>query len=142
MHGAGVIEAIENKEIQGVIQQYYIIKLSINNLQIMVPVGNEAKLGIRPVSDNLTFQNVLTIFENGESDPLLTCKERLKINTEKIRTGNLQESVEVVRDLMRMNKDKALNSSEKKVLNKAKELLLSELVLINGITDSEIKSFS
>lgn len=142
MHGAGVIEAIEIKEILGVNQQYYVIKLTINNLQIMVPVGNESKLRIRPVIDSLALKDVLDNFYNGETDLMLSPKERLQVNTEKIKTGRIEEGAEVVRDLMRMNIEKPLNSSERQMLNKAKSILLSELTLVNGITENEIRLFS
>ena len=141
-HGAGIVEAIEDREIQGVTKQYYIMKLSIQNLQIMVPVGNEEKLGLRPVMDQDGFNQLVTIFKNGETDDSLSCKERLKINAEKIKSGIIRDRVEVVRDLERINDEKPLNSSEKKMLNKAKELIQSELVLVNGLTDSEKKLFS
>lgn len=142
MHGAGSVEAIEDKEIQGVNKQYYIIKLSINNLQIMIPVGNETKLGIRPVSDTVTLKAIMSDFSNGETDLLLPCKQRLKINGDKIKTGKIEDSAEVVRDLMRINKEKPLNSNEKQMLNNAKAILLSELVLIKGITENQLNSFS
>lgn len=142
MHGAGFIETIEEKDILGEIRQYYVIKLSISNLQISIPVGNEVKLGIRPVIDTLALKNVKDIFQNGETDVVLSSKERVKINSEKIKTGKIEASAEVVRDLLRLNEEKALNSSEKNMLNKAKEILFSELELVKGITESEIQSFS
>mgnify|MGYP005609564103 FL=1 len=142
MHGAGFIETIEEKDILGEIRQYYVIKLSISNLQISIPVGNEVKLGIRPVIDTLALKNVKDIFQNGETDVVLSSKERVKINSEKIKTGKIEASEEDVRDLLRLNEEKALNSSEKNMLNKAKEILFSELELVNGITENEIQSFS
>ena len=141
MHGAGIVEAIENKEVQGTIKSYYIIKLSINQMQVMVPVGNEEIVGVRHVIDNTKLKSVYQVFVNGETNEDLTCKERLKLNAEKIKTGDFREEAEVIRDLFRMNEIKPLNASEKKMLNKAKELLQSELVMIQDITDSEIKSF-
>lgn len=142
MHGAGEIVGIEEKEILGVNQQYYIIKLSINNLQIMLPINNVSKLGVRPISDSDVLEEVLYNFNNGETDTLLPGKLRLKMNNDKIKTGKIQDSAEVIRDLNRINQEKALNSMEKQMLNKAKALLLSELVLINGITENQIKTFS
>ncbi|MGE6600105.1 CarD family transcriptional regulator, partial [Lysinibacillus fusiformis] len=66
---------------------------------------------------------------------------RYKVNTDKINTGKIQECTEVVRDLIRMKKEQGLNSSEKKMLDNAHEFLISELVLIKGITVNQIKSF-
>lgn len=115
MQGAGIIEAIEEKEFLGEKQQYYVIKMSISNMQVMIPTGKILSSGIRPVTDILALKHIIHIFQHGESDRLLPWKQRFKVNTNKIKTGKIQEGAEVVRDLMRMNKEKALNASEKNV---------------------------
>ncbi len=141
MHGAGIIEAIEEKEFSGKKQQYYVIKMSISNMQVMIPMGKILSSSIRPVTDILALKHIIHIFQHGESDRLLPWKQRYKVNTDKIKTGEIQEGAEVVRDLMRMKKEKALNTSEKKMLDNAHEFLISELGLIKGITENQIKSF-
>lgn len=142
MHGAGIIEAIEEKAFSGKTQQYYVIKMSISNLQVMIPTSKILSSRIRPVTDIFALKHILHIFQHGESDRLLPWKQRYKVNTDKMKTGEIQDGAEVVRDLMRMKKEKALNSSEKKMLDNAYELLISELGLIKGITENQIKSFS
>ncbi|EJS65123.1 MULTISPECIES: CarD family transcriptional regulator [Bacillus] len=141
MHGAGIIEAIEEKEFSGKKQQYYVIKMSISNMKVMIPMGKILSSSIRPVTDILALKHIIHIFQHGESDRLLTWKQRYKVNTDKIKTGEIQEGAEVVRDLMRMKKEKALNTSEKTMLDNAHEFLISELGLIKGITENQIKSF-
>jgi len=141
MHGAGIIEAIEEKEFSGKKQQYYVIKMSIRNMQVMIPTGKILSSSIRPVTDILALKHIIHIFQHGESDELLPWKQRHKVNTDKIKTGEIQEGAEVVRDLMRMKKEKALNTSDKKMLDNAHEFLISELGLIKGITENQIKSF-
>ena len=141
MHGAGIIKAIEEKEISGEKQQYYVIKMSIGNMQVMIPTGKILSSSIRPITDIIALKHIIHIFQHGESDRLLPWKQRYKVNTDKIKTGKIQECAEVVRDLMRMKKEKALNSSEKKMLDNAHEFLISELGLIKGITENQIKSF-
>ncbi|EMI9089483.1 MULTISPECIES: CarD family transcriptional regulator [Bacillus] len=141
MQGAGIIKAIEEKEIAGEKQQYYVIKMSGSNMEIMIPAGRILSSNIRPITDITAIAHILNIFQHGESDRLLTWKQRYKLNTDKIKTGKIQEGAEVVRDLLRMQKEKALNASEKKMLDNAHEFLISELGLIDGITESQIKSF-
>ncbi|PGA90447.1 transcription factor YdeB, partial [Bacillus wiedmannii] len=119
MHGAGIIEAIEEKEFSGKKQQYYVIKMSISNMKVMIPMGKILSSSIRPVTDILALKHIIHIFQHGESDRLLTWKQRYKVNTDKIKTGEIQEGAEVVRDLMRMKKEKALNTSEKTMLDNA-----------------------
>lgn len=141
MHGAGIIEAIEEKEFLGERQQYYVIKMSIGNMQVMIPTHKILSSSIRPVTDILALKHLIHIFQHGESDKLLPWKQRYKINTNKIKTGEIQEGAEVVRDLMRMKKEKALNASEKKMLDHAYQFLISELEVIKGITENQIKVF-
>ncbi|WHY94966.1 CarD family transcriptional regulator [Neobacillus cucumis] len=137
MQGAGVIEAIEIKEIQGEKLQYYIINMLMNKMQVMIPIATVHKSRIRLVTDMSTLENVLNIFHHGLTDTTLTMKERYKINTAKLRTGDIQEGAEVVRDLMRINKNKSLNSSEKQMLESAQKMFISELGLIRGITENQ-----
>jgi CarD family transcriptional regulator len=140
-HGVGIIDAIEVKEISGEKQQYYVIKMLIGNMQVMIPTGKLLSLGIRPITDIIALKHIINIFHHGVSDRLLPWKQRYKVNTDKIKTGKIQECTEVVRDLMRMKIEKALNTSEKKMLDNAHEILISELGLIKGITENQIKSF-
>ncbi|SES29177.1 CarD family transcriptional regulator [Salipaludibacillus aurantiacus] len=142
MHGAGVIKAIEEKEISGDTQQYYVIKMLIGNMQVMIPTGKMLSSCIRPVTDIVALKHIIHIFQHGESDRLQAWKQRYKVNTDKIKTGNMQDCAEVVRDLMRMKKEKILNTSEKKMLDNAHNFLTSELELIQGITDHQIESFN
>ncbi|WP_026021633.1 CarD family transcriptional regulator [Bacillus timonensis] len=141
MHGPGVIKAIEEKEISGVKRQYYVIKMLIGNMQVMIPTGEIVSSTIRPVTDIVALQHIIHIFRHGESDRLLPWKQRYKLNTDKIKTGKILDCAEVVRDLTRMNKEKALNTSEKRMLDNAHQFLISELGLIKGITENQIKSF-
>ncbi|MEN8702271.1 CarD family transcriptional regulator [Bacillus infantis] len=141
MHGVGIIKAIEEKEILGEKQQYYVIKMLIGNMEVMIPAGKIVSSGIRPVTDIVALKNLINIFQNGETDRVLPWKQRYKVNTDKIKTGKIQDCTEVVRDLMRMKKEKALNTSERQMLNNAHEILISELGLMKGITETQIKSF-
>ncbi|WP_191562491.1 CarD family transcriptional regulator [Metabacillus idriensis] len=137
MHGAGVIESIKEMEIQGKKQDYFVIKLSIADLQIMIPHQKLNKLGIRAVEDRLKLEEVLVVFHDGETDELLPWKERYKTNMEKIKSGEIQQGAEVVRDLMRKSNEKTLNTSEKQMLNNARNIFISELILIEGCTENQ-----
>ncbi|MDT0161251.1 CarD family transcriptional regulator [Bacillus sp. AG4(2022)] len=141
MHGVGIIKAIEEKEVLGEKQQYYVIKMLVGNMEVMIPAGKIVNSGIRPVTDIIALKQLMNIFQNGETDRLLPWKQRFKVNMDKIKTGKIQECTEVVRDLMRMKKEKALNTSERQMLNNAHEILISELGLMKGITENQIKSF-
>ncbi|MCT2536733.1 transcription factor YdeB [Aquibacillus koreensis] len=141
MHGVGIIESIEEKEISGEKQQYYVIKMMISNMQIMIPASKISSSSIRPVTDIMALKQIIQIFQHGEPDRLLPWKHRYKVNTNKIKTGNIQEGAEVVRDLSIMKKEKALNTSEKKMFDNAHAFLMSELKLIKGITEKQLEVF-
>jgi CarD family transcriptional regulator len=135
MHGAGVIEGIEEKEIQGKTQEYYVIKIPMNKMQVLIPIKNITNSHIRLIADMRSMEDVMDIFYHGESDLSLTWKERFKINSDKMRSGKLKEGAEVVRDLTRLQMEKNLNSGEKQMLDNARKILIGELGLIRGITE-------
>ncbi|WHY70549.1 CarD family transcriptional regulator [Fictibacillus enclensis] len=141
MQGTGIIESIEEKEFPEEKQQYYVIKMSNSNMKVMIPTCKILSSNIRPVTDLHALTHIIHIFQHGETDRLLPWKQRYKVNTEKIKTGEIQEGAEVVRDLLRMKKEKALTSGEKKMLDNAYKFLISELEVIKGITENQIKSF-
>lgn len=135
MHGAGVIEAIEEKEVLGETQKYYVIKMPINNMHVLIPMAKVDRSRIRMVVDMPILDEVLDVFHYGESDLTLTWKDRYRINMEKLKSGEIQEGAEVVRDLMRINKEKTLNSSERQMLDSARKIFVSELGLIKGLDE-------
>jgi CarD family transcriptional regulator len=137
MHGAGVIETIEEREILGEKQPYYVIKIPITNIQIMVPVEKVSNAGIRPIVDRLTLEKVLLTFHHEESDYSLSWSQRYGRNMDKIRTGDVQKGMEVVRDLTHLKKKKMLTESEMRMLDNARRILISELMLVKEITKDQ-----
>ncbi|MRA58644.1 transcription factor YdeB, partial [Bacillus thuringiensis] len=77
--------------------------------------------------------DILLEFQNGESDTSLSWKQRYTMNMEKMKNGNLQDSAEVVRDLLRRNKERALNASEKQMLDNARKMMISEVALVQNV---------
>jgi CarD family transcriptional regulator len=142
MLGAGKVKAIEDREISGEKQTYYIINMSISKMELMIPEKKLLSSGIRPVTDLSALKNIIYTLQHEESDRSPVWKQRYKINLEKIKTGKLKEEAEVVRDLMTIQKEKSLNGSEKKMLDDAHNFLISELELIEGITEDQMISFS
>lgn len=137
MHGAGVIQAIEEKEMMGTKQNYYILKFPVKKLQVMIPVKKVNDLGMRLVMDTVAIEKVMNIFQEDELDRSLSYKQRYKLNSDKMKTGMTQDGIEVIRDLTLVNKEKTLNSNEKIMLREAKQFLISELELSNGLTEHQ-----
>ena len=140
-HGAGVIENIEKKEVLGEVHDYYTISIPNMNMNIMVPVKNAKKIGLRPVVDQKTLRTILKNTLKNQECMDLPWKERYKINTEKLKTGELKETAEAYFDLVMRSKEKTLNTSEKQLLNKAQKYLISEICIVEGISEGEAEKY-
>lgn len=137
LHGAGVIEAIEEKEVLGKKREYCVMNFLINQLRVMIPIERMSQACVRKVADTETMKEVLKRVCSGTTDPSIPYKQRYKVNMEKLKTGRLEEEAEVIRDLMRMDKEKKLNSSEKTMLRDAQRYVVSEVELIKGVREEE-----
>lgn len=139
MQGAGIIESIQEKEMLGEKEQYYIIKILISKMEIMIPFNRIQNSNLRPINDEATLESTLQFFSNEASDSqeIIPAKQRYQMNMDKIKSGSLKQGAEVIRDLTRMNNIKTLNSSEKQMLMSAKRFLISEMILIKGITEEQ-----
>lgn len=138
MHGAGVIESIEEKELAGEKQAYYILKMP-GEVKVMVPVEKAEEIGVRDVIDKETAGNVIKVFdkENVEEDP--NWNRRYRENIEKMKSGDIYEIANIVRSLSFKQKEKGLSTGDKKMLLNAKQILVSELVLAEQLDKSEIE---
>ncbi|PEC50637.1 transcription factor YdeB [Bacillus sp. AFS077874] len=137
MQGAAVIDSIEEKVIQGVTQQYYIINIPSSNLKLMVPQGKVSNTKIRLVEDKEHLSNVLDDFSNGLPDDSLSWKQKYDLNMKKLKSGELLAGAQVVRDLTLQGREKPLNPSEREMLDMAKRMFVGELSLIKGISQLE-----
>ena len=138
-HGAGVIVAIENKEILDTIKQYYIIKLAIANMKIMVPVEKVDALRIRKVIDSNEVEKILVLLNDEKTEMSENWRSRYRDNLEKVKTGDPFEVGEVVRNLSLRDQEKGLAITEKKMLNDAKQTLISELMMAKNKDKKESK---
>lgn len=137
MHGAGIIEAIEEKEILGEKQKYYVMKMPVGNMQVMIPMANVSTLGLRQVVDTDSLEMVLDILKDQRQDLTSSWNHRYRKNMDKIKTGDIYEVARVVRDLMRREKEKGLSTGERKMLDNARQILISELVLVKEIDQEQ-----
>jgi CarD family transcriptional regulator len=129
MHGAGVIEAIEEKEVLGSRQRYYIMRLPIGDLKVMIPTDNVSEIGIREIIDDHMVQEVFDVLRGDKTKMSQNWNKRYRANLEKIRSGDVLEVAEVVRNLSIRDREKGLSSGERKMLDNARQILVSELVL-------------
>ncbi|NLY89534.1 MAG: CarD family transcriptional regulator [Firmicutes bacterium] len=139
MHGAGIIEAVEEKDISGTVEKYYVIRLSMGEMKIMVPVSNVDLVGVREVIGKDEVGKVLDILKSKTSVMSSNWNRRYRANMEKIKSGNIYEVAEVVRNLSIRDREKGLSTGERKMLENARQILLSELVLAQNITEEQVE---
>jgi CarD family transcriptional regulator len=137
MHGAGVIEAIEEKEILGVKQNYYVLKITTGSMQVMIPVEKAEELGIRAVVDACELDDILRNAAKTNPDPSTQWNHRHRVFLDKIKTGNIHDGVEVICELASRSLTKTLSRGEKAVLDQARQIFISEMMLVKGITEDE-----
>jgi len=138
MHGAGVIESIEEKEILGEKQQYYILKLPVGGMKVMIPIKSVGQIGIRQVISTDEVQRVVQALSGKETAMPGNWNKRYRNNMDKMKSGNVFEVADVVKNLTLRDKDKGLSTVERKMLNSARQILISELVLSNDADEKDI----
>ena len=139
MHGAGTISSIEEKEVLGEKQQYYIIKMP-GEVMVMVPTAKAEAMGVRNVIDEKSANSVLQVLEKDETEMSNNWNKRYRENLDKMKTGDIYEVADAVRNLSFKQKEKGtLSTGEKKMLLNAKQILVSELVLAEHSSKEEIE---
>lgn len=140
MHGAGIIEAIEEREILGQRKQYYIMKLPIGDMKVMIPVDGVDGVGLRQVIGQEDLGRVLDVLAGERTKMSTNWNRRYRANAEKLKSGNIFEVAEVVRNLTLREKEKGLSTGERKMLDSAKQILVSEVVLARDIPEAEAQT--
>ena len=138
MHGAGVIDAIEEKDILGEKQAYYILKMP-GEVKVMVPTAKAEEIGVRSIIDKSSAEKVFRVLESDETEMSMNWNKRYRDNMDKMKSGDIYKVADVVRNLSFKQKEKGLSTGEKKMLNNAKQILVSELVLTEHSTKDEIE---
>lgn len=135
MHGAGIIEAIEEKEVLGEKQQYYIMRLPLGDMRVMIPLRNANVIGIREVVSDDGLDQALAILQEEETSMPSNWNQRYRANLEKIRTGDILTVAEVMRNLVKRDQEKGLSTGERKMLDTARQIFVSELILVRDIEE-------
>ncbi len=144
LHGAGVIEAIEEREVGGLMHSYYALRIPLGDMKVFVPVEGADKIGIRDIIPSEEADKVIDDFKTADIDTNLNWNKRYRENMVKIKSGNIFEVAGVVKSLMARDKTKGLSTGERKMLANAKQILISEIVIAKNTTyevvDKELKS--
>jgi len=139
MHGAGIIEAIEDREILGRRKTYYIMRLPLGDMKVMIPTDNVVEIGLRDIIDRDEVKQVIAVLKDTKTKMSTNWNRRYRANMQKIKSGNIYEVAEVVRNLQLRDMEKGLSTGERKMLSNAKQILISELVLAENINEDKAK---
>lgn len=129
VHGAGVIEAIEEKEILGELRRYYIMRMPLDDMKVMIPLDGMDQIGIREIITQKEVELVFAVLSAQISEMSTNWNKRYRANMDRIKTGDIFEVAEVVRNLTLKDREKTLSTGERKIMQNAKQVLLSELIL-------------
>ena len=139
MHGAGLVEGIEERQILGETRSYYIVRIKHGNMQVMVPVDG-VSAGLRGIVDCAAIDNVIGVLSSASTPMDDNWNRRNRANMDKLKTGDICQVAEVVRNLLRMDRQKKLSTGEKKMLLNARQILASEISLVNDIDEKDADS--
>ncbi|TMK39502.1 MAG: CarD family transcriptional regulator [Actinobacteria bacterium] len=140
-HGAGKVLKKEEKEVFGERREYLTIKILHNDMTVMVPTENAAVAGLRRVIDEDTVKKVLDVLQDDVSEMPKNWNRRFKHNRDKIKTGDIYELAEVVRNLALRESQKGLSTGEKQMFTRAKKILASELMYALDKDEEEAEAY-
>jgi CarD family transcriptional regulator len=139
-HGVAVVEDLQEREFQGELKTYFVLKLAHGDLTLMVPVDNTKEVGLREIVSKREVKKVLELLREEEDSQPTNWSRRFKTNVEKLRSGDIYQVAEVVRNLSVREKDKGLSAGEKRMLAKARQILVSELTFAVGSTEEKAEA--
>lgn len=134
MHGGGIVERIEEKEVFGQTQLYYVVNIPHRNMQVMLPFDKTERMGMRRVVDPDKLDDVLNTFHHTDvPDVVMNDTQRQRLNMSKMKTGDIYEEIAVIRDLLRIKNKRKLGMADKNMLDNVRQILISEVVLVKDI---------
>ena len=133
LYGAGVIEDLEEKEIDGNNQWYYVLRIPVGNLKIMISAEKAESLGIREIYGKDEILDVIGSVTDVPVNMSENWNQRYKENMERIKSGKLEEVALVFRNLYERERQRGLSTAEKKMMTTAKQIILSELILSQNV---------
>lgn len=140
-HGAGTVIKKEKRDVLGQKREYLTIQILHNDMTVMVPVDSAGKAGLRKVIGKRDVDEVIAVLQQDETNMPKNWNRRFKHNREKIKTGDIFELAEVVRNLSIREAEKGLSTGEKQMFNRAKKILASELMYARGLDETEADKF-
>jgi CarD family transcriptional regulator len=129
-HGVGIIECISQKVIGGKTEEFYTLRIESNSSVVLIPTANVNQVGLRKLCARKDLDQLFEILQGGNGHHISDWKDRYKVNLEKMKTGSIFEVAEVLKNLTYLGSQKSLSFREKKMLDRAKQLVISEVATV------------
>ncbi|MDO5032235.1 CarD family transcriptional regulator [Corynebacterium sp.] len=136
-HGAAKITAIENREMGGETLEYLVLQINQSDLVVRVPSKNVEMVGVRDVVGKEGLEKVFSVLREVDVEEAGNWSRRYKANQERLASGDINKVAEVVRDLWRRDQDRGLSAGEKRMLAKARQILVGELALAKPVDEKK-----
>lgn len=140
MHGAGMVDSIVAKKMNGVVREYYIMKIPVGGMLVMIPTESSADIGVRPIVDSDEADRLIASIPGITVDMTANWNQRYRENMLRLKSGDLTEVARVVKGLVIRDGERGLSTGERKMLHSAKQILISELVLSRSCSYEEIEA--
>lgn len=141
MHGAGIIAGVETNEIGGVTKSYYVLKMPMGNLKLMLPVDKIKDIGLRAIIDKSKVADVQAVLESKPEFLVGSWNKRYHATLERLKSGDILDAAAVARNLSAQNVRKKLSSGERRLFDLARQILISELVFACEKPPEEIEQW-
>ncbi|MBO5340994.1 MAG: CarD family transcriptional regulator [Oscillospiraceae bacterium] len=139
MHGAGIVESIVEKKVNGVTREYYVLKLPVRSMVVMIPTDSCQEIGVRPIVDSRQAEQIIAQLDRIEVDFEQNWNRRYRENMERLKSGDLTQVARVIKGLMQRDAQRGLSTGERKMLHSAKEIFISEIVLAQSVTYEDVE---
>jgi len=139
LHGAGVIDEITKRRINGVVREYYILRLPVGGMLVLVPTESSAEIGVRPVMSSGEAERIMEALPALEVDADPNWNRRYRENMTRLKSGDLMEVARVMKTLMLREGERGLSTGERKMLYSAKQILVSEIVMAVGTSYEDVE---
>ena len=137
MHGAGVVDEIVQRKLNGVVRDYYTLKLPIGGMLVMIPTDHCEQIGVRAILSGDEAEKVLDQITDVQVEMQSNWNHRYRENMERLKSGDLLEVAKVVKGLVLRENRRGLSNGERKMLHSAKQILVSEIGLAKSISYQE-----
>ena len=138
-HGVGIIEQVTQRPVNGCPEEFYMLRIHSNGSLVMVPTTNVESVGLRKIIKKSQVDSLFRLLQEDFFEPEADWKDRYKEHCDKMRTGSIFQVAEVLKNLVYLSFKKSLSFREKRMLDRAKQLIITEIATVRGVSEKAIE---